>query len=111
MSLCFSLTWDSVSRNGRRQGFMVAWVSVIAAPSPKKNSPFAAQLKIAFRRFLFCDGILLAGTAVPFMNKEFTGKSSLTLFCSVLKAVKNFFKFVHHISRTKKCHESEDRSE
>ena len=53
MSLCFSLTWDSVSLNGRRQGFMVTWVSVIAAPFPqKKNSPFAAQLKIAFRRFL-----------------------------------------------------------
>ena len=25
MSLCFSLTRDSVSRNGRRQGFMVLW--------------------------------------------------------------------------------------
>ena len=51
MSLCFSLTWDSVACNGCRQGFMVAWVC-IAAPSPQKNSPFAAQLKIAFRRFL-----------------------------------------------------------
>ena len=61
-------------------------------PPLKKNSPFAAQLKIAFRRFLFCDEILLAGTAVPFMNKEFTGKSLLTLFSSVLvKAVKKFF--------------------
>ena len=57
----------------------------------EKNSPFAAQLKIAFRRFLFCDEILLAGTAVPFTNKEFTGKSLLTLFCSVLKALKIFF--------------------
>ena len=31
---------------------MVAWVC-IAAPSLQKNSPFAAQLIIAFRRFLF----------------------------------------------------------
>ena len=53
MSLCFSLTWHSVSRNGPRQVFMVAWMR-IAAPSPsEKNSPMAAQLKIAFRRFLF----------------------------------------------------------
>ena len=51
MSLCFSLTWGSVACNGCRQGFMVAWVC-IAAPSPQKNSPLAAQLKIAFRRFL-----------------------------------------------------------
>ena len=36
MSLGFSLTWDSVSRNCRRQGFMVAWVC-IAAPSLKKK--------------------------------------------------------------------------
>ena len=67
-------------------------LSVYSRPLPsEKNSPFAAQLKIAFRRFLFCDEILLAGTAVPFINKEFTGKSLLTLFCSVLKAVKKFF--------------------
>ena len=52
MSLCFSLTWDSVACNGRRQAFVVAWVC-IAAPSPQKNGPFTAQLKIAFRRFLF----------------------------------------------------------
>ena len=52
MILCFSLTWDSVACNGCRQGFMVAWVC-IAAPPLRKNSPFAAQLKIAFRRFLF----------------------------------------------------------
>ena len=51
MSLCFSLTWDSVSRNGRRQGFMVAWVCI--PPPLRKNSPSAAQLKIVFRRFLF----------------------------------------------------------
>ena len=52
MSLCFSLTWDSVACNGWQQGFVVAWVC-IAAPSAQKNSPFAAQLKIAFRWFLF----------------------------------------------------------
>ena len=48
MSLCFSLTWDSMSLNGRRQSFMVAWVCT-AAPSPQKKSrPMAAQLKSSF---------------------------------------------------------------
>ena len=28
MSLCFSLTWDSVACSGRRQGFVVAWVCI-----------------------------------------------------------------------------------
>ena len=37
--------------NGRRQGFMVAWVCT-AAPSPQKTSPLGSPVKIAFRRFL-----------------------------------------------------------
>ena len=41
-----------MSRNGRRQGFMVAWVCKAAPSAQEKNSPLAAQLKIAFRRFL-----------------------------------------------------------
>ena len=53
MSLCFSLTRDSVSRNGRRQGFIVAWVCIARLLPFRKNNPLAAQLKIAFRRFLF----------------------------------------------------------
>ena len=36
MSLCFSLTRDSLSCNGRQQGFIVAWVC-IATPSPHKK--------------------------------------------------------------------------
>ena len=39
MSLCFSLTWDSVACNGRRQGFMVAWasLSVYSRPLPSEK--------------------------------------------------------------------------
>ena len=36
---CFTLTWDSMSCNGWRQGFMVAWVCT-ANPSPQKKLPF-----------------------------------------------------------------------
>ena len=44
MSLCFSLTWDSMSRNGQRQGFMVAWLC-IAACSPRKKLPLGSPVK------------------------------------------------------------------
>ena len=44
MSLCFSLTWDSMSRNGQRQGFMVAWLC-IAARSPQKKLPLGSPVK------------------------------------------------------------------
>ena len=36
MSLRFSFTGDSVSRNGRRQGFMVAWVCITVPSAQKK---------------------------------------------------------------------------
>ena len=42
-------------------------------------------------------------------NKEFTGKSSLTSFCAETSEKKNRLR--HHISRTERCCESEDRSE
>ena len=42
-------------------------------------------------------------------NKEFTGKSSLTSFCA--ESSENKVSLKHHISRTEKCCESEDRSE
>ena len=42
-------------------------------------------------------------------NKEFTGKSSLTSFCA--ESSENKIGLKHHISRTKKCRGSEDRSE
>ena len=60
----------------------------------------------------FSDEILLAGVAVPSTatnNKEFTGKSSLTSFCAESSEKK--IRLKHHISRTEKCCESEDRSE
>ena len=44
MSLCFSLTWDSLSRNGQRQGFMVAWLC-IAARSLRKKLPLGSSVK------------------------------------------------------------------
>ena len=44
-----------MSRNDRRQGFMGARVCT-AAPSPHKNRPLAAQLKVAFQRFLLILG-------------------------------------------------------
>ena len=44
MSLCFSLTWDSMSRNGQRQGFMVAWLC-IAARSRQKKLPLGSPVK------------------------------------------------------------------
>ena len=60
----------------------------------------------------FSDEILLAGVAVPSTatnNKEFTGKSSLTSFCAESSEKK--IRLKHHISRTERCCESEDRSE
>ena len=60
----------------------------------------------------FSDEILLAGVAVPLTatnNKEFTGKSSLTSFCAESSEKK--IRLKHHISRTERCCESEDRSE
>ena len=42
-------------------------------------------------------------------NKEFTGKSSLTSFCA--ESSENKIGLKHHISRTKKCRGSKDRSE
>ena len=42
-------------------------------------------------------------------NKEFTGKSSLTSFCA--ESSENKISLKHHISRTEKFCESEDRSE
>ena len=59
----------------------------------------------------FSDEILLAGVAVPSTatnNKEFTGKSSLTLFCAESSEKKIRLKY--HISQTERCCESEDRS-
>ena len=44
---CFTLTWDSMSRNGWGQGFVVAWVCT-AAPSLRENGLVAAQLKSPF---------------------------------------------------------------
>ena len=41
-------------------------------------------------------------------NKEFTGKSSLTSFCAESSEKK--IRLKHHISRTERCCESEDRS-
>ena len=60
----------------------------------------------------FSDEILLAGVAVPSTatnNTEFTGKSSLTSFCAESSEKK--IRLKHHISRTERCCESEDRSE
>ena len=60
--------------------------------------------------FFFCDDMEL-----PYLyltatnNKEFTGKSSLTSFCA--ESSENKIRLKHHISRTEKCCESEDRSE
>ena len=42
-------------------------------------------------------------------NKEFTGKSLLTSFCA--ESTEKKIRLKHHISRTEKCCESEDRSE
>ena len=42
MSLCLTLTWDAMSRNGQRQG------SVVQHSLPLKKSPSAAQLKLLF---------------------------------------------------------------
>ena len=57
--------------------------------------------------------ILPAGSAVLLLtatnNKEFTGKSLLTLFCAESRE-KNF-RLVHHTSQTKRCCENEDCSE
>ena len=57
--------------------------------------------KIIFNVFFFFgDEILLAG--LPYLNlkatnnKEFTGTSSLTLFCA--KSSEKMFRLVHHIS-------------
>ena len=69
---------------------------------PKKN----------FKCFFFfvCDDMEL-----PYLyltaanNEEFTGKSSLTSFCA--ESSENKIGLKHHISRTKKCRGSEDRSE
>ena len=61
----------------------------------------------------FSDEILLAGAAVPLFNslnnKEFTGKGSLTSLCTESSEKKNRLK--HHISRTERFCESDDRSE
>ena len=69
-------------------------------------------LKKKFNVF-FCDEIPLAGAAVPLLtatnNKEFTGKSSLTSFCAESSEKK--IRLKHHILRTERCCESEDRSE
>ena len=51
MSLCFTLTRDSMWRNVRRQGVMVAWVCT-AVPSLEKNWPLGSPVKLAFRWFL-----------------------------------------------------------
>ena len=63
--------------------------------------------------FFFFNEILPAGSALLLLtatnNKEFTGKSLLTSFCA--KSSEKNFRLVHHTSRTKKCCESEDRSE
>ena len=65
--------------------------------------------------FFFGDEILLVEAAVRLYltaanNQEFTGKSSLTSFCAESRSEKKS-KLKHHISRTEKCCESEDRSE
>ena len=76
MSLCFIVTWDSVSRNGRRQGFMPGLygsLSVYSRPLPSKNSLLAAQLKIAFGRFLFIlnvDWVLVRNWVLRYKNEN-----------------------------------------
>ena len=66
--------------------------------------------KIFLNVFFFCDDMEL-----PYLyltatnNEEFTGKSSLTSFCA--ESSENKIGLKHHISRTKKCRGSEDRSE
>ena len=47
MNLCFTLIWDTMSRNGQRQGYVVAWVCT-ATPLLQEKSPLAAQLKTPF---------------------------------------------------------------
>ena len=42
MSLCLTLTWDAMSRNGQRQGY------VVQHSLPQEKSPSAAQLKLLF---------------------------------------------------------------
>ena len=44
LSLCFSLTWDSVACNVCRHGFMVAWVC-IAALSSQNKEPLCSPVK------------------------------------------------------------------
>ena len=53
MSLCCTATWDSMSRNGRVQGFMVARVCT-SAPSTGKKSPLSSPVKIE-KQLLFAN--------------------------------------------------------
>ena len=46
--VCCTLTWDSISLNGRRQGGL----SVQSQPFPSKTSPIGSPAKLAFRRLL-----------------------------------------------------------
>ena len=83
MSLCFTLTWDSTSRNGQPQGYVVAWMCA-ATPFPQKKPPLGSPVKMVFRRFLSkiktiylrCDiSSFLFARNSPFLIETFCGRS------------------------------------
>ena len=94
-------------------GIMSLLKSIFGKRKFLSTSMFRWRFQKTIFNVFFCDEILLAGVAVPLLtatnNKEFTGKSSLTSFCAESSEKKIGLK--HHISRTEKCCESEDRSE
>ena len=81
---------------------MFKYVHVQMAP-PKKN--LFIYLFIFFGDDVELPYLYLTATN----NKEFTCKISLTSFCA--ESSENKIRLKHHISRTEKCCESEDRSE
>ena len=56
----------------------------IAAPSPQKNSPFAAQLKIAFRRFLLLLNCKHSVTVLPTAKQSILAQDEVLLLCPPL---------------------------